>query len=77
MCINKHGKALSSISAVLTSCFLVLMHDDFLNKLMRKIHAEQCFVLWTQQTHACFQLGLSAVHTSDAHEQDTRHFVVM
>ena len=34
-----------------------------------KIHAEQCLVLssrWqTQQTHVCFQLGLSAVHTSE------------
>ena len=45
------------------------MHGNFLNKLTRKIHAEQCLVLYwrwrTQQTHACFQLGLSAVQTSE------------
>ena len=45
------------------------MHGDFPNKLTRKIHAEQCLALYsrwrTQQTHACFQLGLSAVQTSD------------
>ena len=35
----------------------------------RKIHTEQCLALysrwWTQHTHACFQLGLSAVQTSE------------
>ena len=45
------------------------MHCNFLNKLTRKIHAEQCLALysrwWTQQMHACFQLGLSAVQTSE------------
>ena len=42
ICINKHGKALTSISA----STVVLMHSDFLNKLMRKIHAKQCLVLY-------------------------------
>ena len=57
ICINKHGKALSQL--VLT--LLPLMHDDFPNKLTRKIHAEQCLVLysrWRTQTHACFQCQL-------------------
>ena len=48
------------------------MHGNFPNKLTRKIHAEQCLVLYsrwrTQQTHAFFQLGFSAVQTSDAQE---------
>ena len=39
------------------------------SKLTRKIHAEQCLALYgrwrTQQTHSCFQLGLSAVQTSE------------
>ena len=40
------------------------MHGDFLNKLTRTIHT--LYSRWrTQQTHACFQLGLSAVQTSD------------
>ena len=46
-----------------------LIHGDFPNKLTRKIYAEQCLALYsrwrTQQTHACFQLGLSAVQTSE------------
>ena len=45
------------------------MHGDFPNKLTKKIHAAYCLVLYsrwqTQQTHACFQLGLSAVQTSE------------
>ena len=45
------------------------MHSDFLNKLTRKIHAEQCLALysrwWTQQTYAGFQLGLWTVQTSE------------
>ena len=42
ICINKHGKTLSSISAHPPSFhFLFLMHSDFPNKLMRKIQAEQ------------------------------------
>ena len=49
---------------------LVLMHDDFPNKLTRKFHTEQCLALysrwWTQQTDACFQLGLSAVQTCES-----------
>ena len=57
----------SSLQLVLT--LLPLMHGDFPNKLTRKIHAEQCLALYsirrTQQTHACFQLGLSAVQTSE------------
>ena len=63
ICINKHGKAMSSISP---STFF-LMHSDFPNKLTRKIHAEQCLASYsrwcTQHTHACLQLGLSAVQT--------------
>ena len=59
--MGKHGTA--------SFRFLVLLHGDFPNKLARKIHAEQCLALYsrrrTQQTHACFQLGLSAVQTSE------------
>ena len=69
ICINKHGKALSSIISAHPPSTLVLMLSDFLNKLMRKIHAKQCLALYsrwrTQQTHASFQLGLWAVQTSE------------
>ena len=43
------------------------MHGDFLSKLRRKIHAEQCLALYSrwQTQHVCFQLGLSAVQTSE------------
>ena len=37
---------------------LLLLHGDFPNKLMRKIHAEQCLALYSRQ-------GLSAVQTSE------------
>ena len=57
VCINKHGKALSSISVQYPSAYAW----RFLNKLTRKIHAEQRSALhsrWrTQQTYACFQLA--------------------
>ena len=50
--------------------FLVLMHCDSPNKLQRKSHAAQCLALYsrwqTQQMHVYFQLGLSAVQTSES-----------
>ena len=44
---------------------LLLLHGDFPNKLMRKIHAEQCLALYSR-------LGLSAVQTS----QPARHTAI-
>ena len=72
-------ESIHSLQLVLTLLpLLVLMNGNFPNKLTRTIHAKQCLALYsrwrTQQMHVhctCFQLGLSAAQTSDAHEQDT------
>ena len=72
VCLNKEWKALSS------------MQGAFSNKLMRKIHAEQCLALYfkmAETTNVCV-LPTRLVSCTDfrAHEQDTRRqacFVVM
>ena len=62
------GKHCLQLVLTFTFCFLVLMHCNFPNKLIIKIHAEQCLALysrWWTQTRACFQQGLSAVDSTD------------
>ena len=43
---------------------LPLMHDNFPNKLMGKIHAQQCLAFKMADTNACV-LPVSAVQTTE------------
>ena len=80
ICINKHGKSPST--ELILFLLLSPYAQRFSEQTTNKSHAKQCLALhsrwWTQQTQTFFQLGLSAVQTSEpmSKTQGDRHVLL-